>query len=106
MHVLLSKEQEEFADACRKVLERDCPISLVRDVADGKGEVAPLFIRWLRSAGSSSRPLRPMKGDWWSSESPTGRRDGRWRRPRSTAPFGRRSVSGEPIKVRRGCHPS
>lgn len=43
MHVLLSREQEEFAGACRKVLERDCPISLVRDVADGKGEVAPLF---------------------------------------------------------------
>lgn len=43
MHVLLSKEQQEFADACRKVMERDCPISLARELADGKGELAPLY---------------------------------------------------------------
>jgi 3-oxocholest-4-en-26-oyl-CoA dehydrogenase beta subunit len=33
MYVGLSREQEEFASACRKVLERDCPISLVRELA-------------------------------------------------------------------------
>lgn len=43
VYALLSNEQQEFAAACRKMLARDCPMSLVRDLADGNGDVAALF---------------------------------------------------------------
>jgi 3-oxocholest-4-en-26-oyl-CoA dehydrogenase beta subunit len=44
MYVGLSEEQEEFSKACRGLLERNCPTSLVRELASsGNGHSEALF---------------------------------------------------------------
>jgi 3-oxocholest-4-en-26-oyl-CoA dehydrogenase beta subunit len=44
MYVGLSEEQEEFSRACRRLLERNCPTSLVRELASsGDGHSEALF---------------------------------------------------------------